>query len=154
MPSAPNLVVDFLILPLYSTSSFDKAEGKGVFLARILVAEDEPYILKMLDFRLRRLGHEIIGAVDGGEALEFALEEKPDLVLLDIMMPVMDGFQVLRWLKSQEETRNIPVIMLTAKGQEKDIVAGLETGAVDYVTKPFSFAELIARVNRALLPSS
>jgi DNA-binding response OmpR family regulator len=66
------------------------------------------------------------------------------------MMPVMNGFQVLRRLKSQEETKNIPVIMLTAKSQEKDIVTGLESGAADYVTKPFNFAELIARVNRAL----
>jgi len=115
-----------------------------------LIAEDEPHILKMLDSRLKSLGHEIIGAVDGGEALEIATREKPELVLLDIMMPAMNGFQVLRKLKLQEETKNIPVIMLTAKGQEKDIVTGLEAGAADYVTKPFSFAELIARVNRAL----
>ena len=119
-------------------------------MARILVAEDEAYILKMLDFRLKSLGHEILGAVDGGQALEIATREKPDLILLDIMMPVMNGFQVLRRLKSQEETKNIPVIMLTAKSQEKDIVTGLESGAADYVTKPFNFAELIARVNRAL----
>ena len=119
-------------------------------MARILIAEDEPYILKMLDFRLKALGHEIIEAVDGGQALDLASKEKPDLVLLDVMMPVMDGFQVLRKLKSQEETKRIPVIMLTAKGQEKDIVTGLEAGATDYVTKPFSFAELIARVNRAI----
>ncbi len=123
-------------------------------MARILVAEDESHILKMLDFRLKSLGHEIIGAVDGREALEVAMKEKPDLILLDIMMPVMDGFQVLRKLKSQEETKNIPVIILTAKGQEKDIVTGLEAGAADYVTKPFSFAELIARVNRALASRS
>lgn len=123
-------------------------------MARILVADDELYILKMLDFRLKRLGHEIIDAVDGGQALEIATREKPDLVLLDIMMPVMDGFQVLRKLKSQEETKNIPVIMLTAKSQEKDIVTGLEAGAADYVTKPFNFAELIARVNRALASRS
>ncbi len=123
-------------------------------MARILVAEDEPYILKALDFRLKNLGHEIIAAVDGGEALEIATKEKPDLVLLDIMMPVMDGFQVLRKLKSQEKTKNIPVIMLTAKSQEKDIVTGLEDGAADYITKPFSFAELIARVNRTLASRS
>jgi len=123
-------------------------------VARILVAEDEPYIRKALDFRLKNLGHEIIAAVDGGEALEIATKEKPDLVLLDIMMPVMDGFQVLRKLKSQEKTKNIPVIMLTAKSQEKDIVTGLEDGAADYITKPFSFAELIARVNRTLASRS
>ena len=119
-------------------------------MARILVADDDPLSIKLLNFRLRSVGHEVIFAVNGGEALEIATREKPDLVLLDIMMPVMNGFQVLRKLKSQEETKNIPVIMLTAKVQEKDIVVGLEAGAADYVTKPFSFAELIARVNRAL----
>ncbi len=123
-------------------------------MARILVAEDDPGSSKLLDFRLKSQGHDIIFVMDGGEALETATEEKPDLILLDIMMPVMNGFQVLRKLKSQEETKDIPVIMLTAKAQEKDIVTGLETGATDYVTKPFSFAELIARVNRALASRS
>jgi len=119
-------------------------------LARILVAEDDPNSRKLLDFRLKSVGHEVIFAVDGGEALEMATKEKPELVLLDIIMPVMNGFQVLRKLKSQEETKDIPVIMLTSKAQEKDVVFGLEAGAVDYITKPFSFAELNARVNRAL----
>lgn len=123
-------------------------------MARILVVEDDPYNIKILDFRFKSLGHEIISAVDGGKALEIASKEKPDLILLDVMMPVMNGFQVLRKLKSQEETKNIPVIMLTAKVHEKDIVGGLEAGAVDYVTKPFSFAELIARVNRTLSSQS
>ena len=123
-------------------------------MARILVADDDPLSIKLLNFRLKSLGHDVIFATDGREALEIAAKEKPDLVLLDIMMPVMNGFQVLRKLKSQEETKNIPVIMLTSKAQEKDIVSGLEVGAVDYVTKPFSFAELIARVNRTLTPRS
>lgn len=123
-------------------------------MARILVAEDDPNTIKLLNFRLESLGHEIISVTDGGEALEIAAKEKPALVLLDIMMPVMNGFQVLRKLKSQEETKSIPVIMLTGKTQEKDIVAGLEAGAVDYVTKPFSFVELSARVNRALASHS
>lgn len=123
-------------------------------MARILVAEDDPYNIKLLNFRLKSLGHELVFAVDGGEALKIATKEKPDLILLDIMMPVMDGLQVLRKLKSQEETKNIPVIMLTAKVQEKDIVGGLEAGAVDYVTKPFNFAELLARVNHALTSHS
>ena len=119
-------------------------------MARILVAEDDPNSRKLLDFRLKSVGHEVIFAVDGGEALEMVTKEKPELVLLDVIMPVMNGFQVLRKLKSQEETKDIPVIMLTSKAQEKDIVSGLEVGAVDYVTKPFSFAELIARLNHAL----
>ena len=123
-------------------------------MARILVADDDPLSIKLLNFRLSSVGHEVIFAVNGGEALEIATREKPDLVLLDIMMPVMNGFQVLRKLKSQEETKNIPVIMLTSKVQEKDVVFGLEAGAEDYITKPFSFAELNARVNRALTSRS
>ena len=123
-------------------------------MARILVADDDPLSIKLLNFRLRSVGHEVISAVDGGEALEITTREKPDLVLLDIMMPVMNGFQVLRKLKSQEETKNIPVIMLTSKVQEKDVVFGLEAGAEDYITKPFSFAELNARVNHVLASRS
>ena len=123
-------------------------------MARILVVEDDPRGYRLLDFRLKSQSHEVIGAIDGGEALEVASKEKPDLILLDIMIPVIDGFQVLRKLKSQAETKNIPVIMLTARNQEKDIVDGLEAGAADYVTKPFSSAELVARVNRALASRS
>ena len=119
-------------------------------MSRILIAEDEPNIFRMLEFRLKRLGHEILPAEDGGKALEIAASENPDLVMLDVMMPVLDGFQVLRRLKSDDQTKGIPVIMLTAKGQEKDIVTGIESGAFDYVTKPFSFPELIARIDRAL----
>ena len=119
-----------------------------------MIAEDDPRSLKLVDFRLKSVGHETILATDGEKALEIATREKPDLVLLDIMMPVINGFQVLRKLKSQEETKNIPVIMLTSKVQEKDVVFGLEAGAEDYITKPFSFAELNARVNRALAPRS
>ncbi|GAG04656.1 unnamed protein product, partial [marine sediment metagenome] len=84
-------------------------------MARILVADDDPLSIKLLNFRLRSVGHEVIFAVNGGEALEIATREKPDLVLLDIMMPVMNGFQVLRKLKLQEGTKNIPVIILTSK---------------------------------------
>jgi len=123
-------------------------------MARILIAEDDPRSLKLVDFRLKSVGHETILAIDGGKALEIATKEKPDLALLDVMMPVMNGFQVLRKLKSQEETKDIPVIMLTSKSQKKDVVFGLEGGATDYVTKPFSFAELNARVNRALASRS
>jgi len=104
----------------------------------------------MLEFRLNTLGHEISLATDGEKALELVDSHRPDLVLLDVMMPVMGGFQVLRRLKEDNETSGIPVIMLSAKGQENDIVTGLEGGAFDYITKPFSFPELIARIDRAL----
>ena len=119
-------------------------------MAKILVTEDESSISKMLEFRLHSLGHEILLATDGVQALELIDSDRPDLVLLDVMMPVMDGIQVLRKLKEDEGTSDIPVIILSAKGQEKDIVTGLEHGAFDYITKPFSFPELIARIDRAL----
>jgi DNA-binding response OmpR family regulator len=119
-------------------------------VARILVAEDEPHIFRMVDFKLKALGHEVICATDGGEAMEAATTQKPDLILLDVMMPVMDGFQVLKKLKANLDTKGIPVIMLTAKSQERDVVTGLESGAEDYVVKPFSFPELLARINGAL----
>ena len=119
-------------------------------MARILIAEDDRASSRLLDYRLKGLGHETIIVVNGGEALKTATKEKPDLILLDIMMPIMSGFQVLKKLKLQEETHKIPIILLTAKTQEKDIVSGIESGATDYVTKPFSFAELNARLNRAL----
>lgn len=122
-------------------------------LAKILVTEDEPYISKMLEFRLKILGYEIMLATNGEQALAMIESERPDLVLLDIMMPVMGGFQVLQIMKSDEKTKDIPVIILSAKGQEKDIVTGLEYGATDYITKPFSFPELIARICRALASS-
>ena len=119
-------------------------------MAKILVSEDEPYISKMLEYRLVRLGHEILLATDGEQALALVESDHPDLVLLDVMMPVLGGFQVLRKMKQDDATSGIPVIILSAKGQENDIVTGLEYGAFDYITKPFSFPELIARINRAL----
>lgn len=122
-------------------------------MAKILVTEDEPYIYKMLEFRLATLGHEISLATDGEQALALVGSEHPDLVLLDVMMPVMGGLQVLKRMKDDDVTSDIPVIMLSAKGQEKDIVTGLENGAFDYITKPFSFPELIARIDRALAAS-
>ena len=119
-------------------------------MALILVVDDEPHIVKMVEFKLRNQGYETISAADGNQALEMVLTRKPDLILLDVMMPGLDGFQVLSKLKTQEETRELPVIMLTAKGQERDVVTGFDKGADDYIIKPFSFPELLARVNRAL----
>ncbi len=123
-------------------------------LARILIAEDEANIFQLVEFRLQRLGHEIFWAQDGEQALKLAGEHAPDVIMLDVMMPVLDGFQVLKRLKADPATRAIPVIMLTARGQESDIVSGIEGGANGYVVKPFSFPELIARVNAALASSN
>lgn len=119
-------------------------------MAHILVAEDDPMIFKLVDFRLRHMGHETYWAQDGGKALDLAQSCQPDLILLDVMMPVLDGFQVLTKLMAMPETQHIPIIMLTARGQEADIKRGIEGGASDYVVKPFSFPELIARMNVAL----
>ena len=119
-------------------------------MAKILVAEDEPSLSKLLEFRLNSLGHEILLATDGKQALALVKSDRPDLVLLDVMMPVMGGIEVLRTLQKDESTKNIPVIMLSAKGQEKDIFIGLERGADDYITKPFGFSNLVDRINKAL----
>lgn len=119
-------------------------------MARILIAEDEANIYQLVEFRLNRLGHDVYWAQDGAQALELADEYRPDVIMLDVMMPVLDGFQVLKKLKENPETKGMPVIMLTARGQESDIVSGIEGGASGYVVKPFSFPELIARVNAAL----
>ena len=119
-------------------------------MAKILVAEDEPSLYKLLEYRLSKLGHEILVATDGEKALALVESDRPDLVLLDVMMPVMGGFQVLRKLKEDESTNSIPVIMLSAKGQQKDIWAGIDHGAFDYITKPFSIPNLVDRINKAL----
>jgi DNA-binding response OmpR family regulator len=119
-------------------------------MARILLAEDERHIGDMVTFRLTNGGHQVVRAHDGEEALRLAAAEAPDLVILDVMMPVLDGFQVLRQLKADPALAAIPVIMLTAKGRESDVLAGLSGGAVDYVVKPFSLKELTARIEAVL----
>ena len=119
-------------------------------MARILLAEDEKQIADMIVFKLTNSGHQVIRASDGEQALQMALSDPPDLIMLDAMMPVLSGFEVLRRLKADEVVRAIPVIMVTAKGHERDVLSGLRGGAVDYVVKPFSLKELAARVELAL----
>jgi DNA-binding response OmpR family regulator len=119
---------------------------------RILVVDDEPNIREVVELYLRRGGFEVEVAGDGAAALT-AIERKiPDLIVLDLMMPAIDGLQVTRALRQSEA--NIPIIMLTAKGEESDRIAGLEMGADDYVTKPFSPKELVARVKAVLRRAS
>lgn len=116
----------------------------------VLVVEDEAALVTLLRYNLEREGFEVIEARDGEEALLLAKERHPDLVLLDWMLPLVSGIEVCRQLRRLPETRNVPVVMLTARGEEADKVRGLDSGADDYVTKPFSPGELIARL-RALL---
>jgi DNA-binding response OmpR family regulator len=119
-------------------------------MAKILVAEDEKQIADMIAFKLTNSGHQVIRAQDGEQAVTLAASELPDLILLDAMMPGLSGFEVQRRLKGDAALRAVPVIMVTAKGHERDVLSGLRGGAVDYVVKPFSLKELAARVDLAL----
>ena len=120
----------------------------------ILIVDDEASIRERLHFNLARAGSEVLEAADGQAALQQASDEQPDLILLDIMLPGMDGFEVCRALKSDAQLSRIPVIMLTARDEEIDKVLGLELGADDYAVKPFSTRELIARIKAVLRRSA
>jgi Response regulators consisting of a CheY-like receiver domain and a winged-helix DNA-binding domain len=118
---------------------------------KIVCIEDEPEMIDLVRLILGRRGFELIGAVGGREGLETVRQVKPDLVLLDLMMPDMDGWEIYQHMKADEELRNIPVIIVTAKAQSIDKVLGLHIAKVDdYITKPFGPQELIDSVNRAL----
>lgn len=117
---------------------------------RILVVDDEEHIVDLLRMNLRQNGYESIAAYDGAQAFNKAKSELPDCILLDLMLPVMNGLETCRRLKSDPMTKNIPVIMLTAKSEESDKVIGLGLGADDYITKPFGLRELFARIEVVL----
>ena len=117
---------------------------------KILIIEDEPDIVRMLEYNLKKEGFRVVSAPDGQEGLRQARKQCPDIILLDLMLPEIDGLEVCRALRQERDTAGIPVIMLTAKGRESDKVGGLELGADDYITKPFSLGELIARIKAVL----
>ncbi len=117
---------------------------------RILVVDDEEDILELVRFNLSKEGYQVTCAITGESAVEIARAEHPDLIVLDLMLPGMDGLEVSKFLKNNPETQDIPVVMLTAKGEESDVVTGLELGADDYVTKPFSPKILLARIKAVL----
>ena len=119
-------------------------------MAKILVAENEKQIADMIAFKLTNGGHQVIRAQDGEQALALVKRDLPNLIMLDAMMPGIGGFEVLRRLKADPALRSVPVIMVSAKGHERDVLSGLRGGAVDYVVKPFSLKELAARVELAL----
>ena len=117
---------------------------------KILVVDDEIYIVHILDFSLGMEGYEVITALDGEQALERLESDKPDMIVLDIMMPKLDGYETCKLLKGDEATRDIPVILLSAKGRNVDQKIGFEVGADDYITKPFSPRKLVERINAIL----
>lgn len=117
---------------------------------KILVVDDEPYLVELVQTRLRANRYEVVTAVSGKEGLEKAKREKPDLILLDILMPDMDGYQVLRQLKAGRDTRGIPVMMLTVKEWSEDIEKAIAGGAIDYIVKPFNPSSLLEKIKRAL----
>ena len=117
---------------------------------RILVVDDEEDILEVVRFNLSREGYEVLCTTSGEETLKIARSEHPDLIVLDLMLPGIDGLDAAKILKNDAKTRDVPIIMLTAKGEEADIVTGLELGADDYITKPFSPRILVARVRAVL----
>jgi DNA-binding response OmpR family regulator len=118
--------------------------------AKVLLVDDDPVILKLLQVNFEMEGYTVMTAADGVEGLEKARSEHPDIVLLDIMMPRMDGLQVTQALKGDDATKEIPIILLSAKAQASDIQAGKDMGADDYLTKPFDPLELLERVGDLL----
>lgn len=115
---------------------------------KILAVDDERHIVRLIQVNLERAGYQVITAFDGPEAVKKVESDKPDLVVLDVMMPKMDGFEVLKRLQANPETRDIPVIMLTAKAQDADVFRGWSSGVSAYLTKPFNPLELITFVKR------
>lgn len=115
---------------------------------KILAVDDEKHIVRLIQVNLERAGYQVVTAFDGVEALKKVQEENPDLVVLDVMMPQMDGFETLKNLKANPQTRDIPVIMLTAKAQDADVFRGWQSGVDCYLTKPFNPLELLTFVKR------
>jgi DNA-binding response OmpR family regulator len=119
-------------------------------VSRILAVDDEPHILKLVSFSLTQHGYEVIEATDGLSAVEVAETEQPDLILMDVMMPLLDGYGACERIKANPKTAHIPVVMLSAKSQVSEQAAGLERGALCYITKPFTPRELVERVGELI----
>lgn len=121
-------------------------------MKKILIADDEPNIVTALEFLLERNGYEVLVARNGGAALRMIEESRPDLVLLDVMMPVKSGYEVCQRMRERADWQQIKIIMLTAKGRDVEMSKGLSIGADLYITKPFSTQELVAKINALLGP--
>lgn len=123
-------------------------------MPKILIAEDESDILELINFTLQFGGYEVIPTSNGADALEMTRKEQPDLVLLDVRMPRMSGYQVCTEIKADPGINHIPVVFLSAKGQEAEIKTGYETGAIDYILKPFAPDQLLIRIEEILINHS
>jgi DNA-binding response OmpR family regulator len=119
-------------------------------VARILVADDDVDIRELVEFKLSTLGHEIVAVADGGAAVEACRAQRPDLAVLDVMMPGVSGLEAIRVIRADPALADLPVILLTARAQDSDVETGFDSGADDYITKPFSPRELAARVEALL----
>lgn len=117
---------------------------------KVLIIDDEEHIVELIRYNLESAGYDAVEAYNGTDGIKAAKSEKPSLILLDVMLPMMDGLEVCRKLRKDDATKNIPIIMLTAKSEEIDKILGLELGADDYITKPFSVRELLARIKAVL----
>ena len=115
---------------------------------RVLLAEDEPHIVESLTFLLERAGYQVDVETDGRAALESALDNVPDVLVLDVMLPELDGYEVLRRLRSDDRTKGLPTLMLTAKGQREDRETSMDVGADIFITKPFANAEIVEAINK------
>jgi DNA-binding response OmpR family regulator len=115
---------------------------------RVLLAEDEPHIVESLTFLLERAGYQVDVETDGRAALESALDNVPDVLVLDVMLPELDGYEVLRRLRSDDRTKGLPTLMLTAKGQREDRETAMDVGADIFITKPFANAEIVEAINK------
>jgi len=119
-------------------------------MAKILIVEDDPTTVQLIEFLLEKNGFEVLIAYNGVEALEISKKEKSDLILMDVMMPKMDGIEAIEKLKKDETTRDIPIVILSALGQEMDVMRGLQAGALSYIVKPFSPNELLDEIKAKL----
>ena len=114
----------------------------------VMIVDDEPDIRRLVSFTLTKHGYEVLEAADGLAAIELAEAERPDLILMDVMMPVMNGYDASKRLKEKDSTRGIPIVMLSAKSQLTEVAEGLESGAMEYIRKPFTPKDLLAEVTR------
>jgi DNA-binding response OmpR family regulator len=117
---------------------------------KVLICDDDPLLVDLVQYRLASRGFDVVVAQDGGEAMARMESDRPDAVVLDAMMPVLDGYEVLRRIRENPATASVPVVMLTARRQEQDVLSALELGADDYMVKPFIPDELVARLGRLL----